>query len=297
VSTLAWQPLTEGDVDALRHLARRCLEADGGLPQLAHEQMIRRLFLSGSGIAGRDETGDIVAAASVFVDDAGHRTATGLVHPSTRWQGLGEELVQWAQERSGGTPLRVVAETTSRESDELFAELGLQRTFAEHVMRHPLEEVPRVRRPEGLTVARWTDDTTGLFFSAYRQSFAERPGFPDPPEDVWVREVSEDHGFRPETSRVALDADGLPVGFVTITEDWIDQVGVVPAWRGRGLGAHLVVRSLRALVKAGCDQAWLAVNVDNPAHQLYLRLGFEDHGIRARYTQLAPRPTAQPKGE
>ena len=45
MSTLAWQPLTEDDLDALRHLARRCLAADGGLPQLAHEQMIRRLFL------------------------------------------------------------------------------------------------------------------------------------------------------------------------------------------------------------------------------------------------------------
>jgi mycothiol synthase len=296
MSTLAWQPLTDDDVDALRHLARRCLEADGGLPQLAHEQMIRRLFLSGSGIGGRDETGDIVAAAGVFVDGAGHRTATGLVHPSTRWQGLGEELAQWARERSGGAPLRVVAETTSPGSDALFAELGLQRTFAEHVMRHPLDEVPKVKRPEGLTVAAWDDDTAGLFFTAYRQSFAARPGFPDPPREVWVREVSEDPGFRPQTARVALDPDGRPVGFVTVTEDWIDQVGVVPAWRGRGLGAHLVVRSLRALVKAGCDQAWLAVNVDNPAHDLYLRLGFEEHGIRARYTELATPPPPDPKG-
>jgi len=295
MTTLAWQPLTDDDLDAVRHLARRCLAADGGLPQLAHEQTIRRLFLSGSGIAGRDETGDIVAVASVFVDDAGHRTATGLVHPSTRWQGIGEELAQWAQERAGGSPLRVVAETTSAESDALYAELGLKRTFAEHVMRHPLGDVPKVKRPEGLQVEAWDDDTAGLFFTAYQQSFAERPGFPDPPRDVWVREVSEDHGFRPETSRVALDADGLPVGFVTITEDWIDQVGVVPAWRGRGLGAHLVVRSLRALVKAGCDQAWLAVNVNNPAHELYLRLGFEDHGVRARYIQLSPNAEADAK--
>ena len=59
----------------------------------------------------------------------------------------------------------------------------------------------------------------------------------------------------------------------------------MPAWRGRGLGAHLVARSLRALRKAGCEEAWLAVNVDNPAHELYLRLGFEDSGIRARYEE------------
>ncbi len=292
MSTLAWQPLTDDDLPALRHLAARCLEADGGLPLLASEAMLRRLFLSGAGIAGRDETGDIVAAASVFVDGTGQRTATGLVHPSTRWQGLGEELVQWAQERSGGSPLRVVAETTSPESDALFAEIGLQRTFAEHVMRHPLLEVLRVPRPEGLHSVPWTEDTAGLFHRAYRQSFATRPGFPDTPRDEWIREVEDDDGFRPGDSRVVLDDTGHVAGFVTLTDDWLDQVGVVPAWRGRGLGAHLVVRSLRALRKAGCEQAWLAVNVDNPAHELYLRLGFEDHGIRARYTQLKAPATA-----
>ena len=60
---------------------------------------------------------------------------------------------------------------------------------------------------------------------------------------------------------------------------------MVPAWRGRRLGARLVARSLRALRKAGCEQVWLAVNVDNPAHELYLRLGFEDAGMRARYEE------------
>ena len=60
---------------------------------------------------------------------------------------------------------------------------------------------------------------------------------------------------------------------------------MVPAWRGRGLGAHLVARLLRALRKAGCAQVWLAVNVDNPAHDLYLRLGFEDAACGARYEE------------
>jgi mycothiol synthase len=290
VTTLAWQPLTDDDLPALRHLAHRCLQADGGLPLLEHEQMIRKLFLSGSGISGRDETGDIVAAAAVFVDGAGNRTATGLVHPSTRWQGIGEELVQWARERAGGVPLRVVAETTSPASDALFAEVGLRRTFAEHVMRHRLLEIPRIPRPAGLHAFPWTEDTAGLFHRAYSKSFATRPGFPDTPRDQWVGEVEEDPAFRRDDSRVVLDDDGDVAGFVTLTDDWLDQVGVVPHWRGQGLGAHLVVRSLRALRKAGCEQAWLAVNVDNPAHELYLRLGFEDNGLRARYTELKAPP-------
>lgn len=285
MSTLAWQPLTATDLTALGHLAACCLEVDGGLPLLAEESMLRQLFLTGHSIGGRDETGDLVAAASVFLDATGHRTATGLVHPSARRQGLGEELVRWCVEQSGGSLLRLVAETTSPESDALAERLGLRRTFAEHVMRHPLLVIPKVPRPPRLHSLPWTDDTAGLFHTAYARSFATRPGFPDTPRDVWVADTQEGEGFRADLSRVVLDGQGHVTGFVTITDDWIDQVGVVPAWRGRGLGAHLVARSLRALRKAGCESAWLAVNVDNPAHELYLRLGFEDSGVRARYEQ------------
>lgn len=286
MSTLAWQPLTDDDLPAVRHLASRCLEHDGGLPLLAGETMARQLFLSGVGIGGRDETGDLVAVASVFVDGSGQRTATGLVHPSVRHQGHGESLVKWCREHSGGGLLRVVAETTSPESETLFADAGLQRTFAEHVMRHSLADIPRVQRPAGLHSYEWTDDTADLFHRAYRGSFSTRPGFPDTPRDEWVGDVAADPGFRGDDSRVVLDERGRVAGFVTLTDDWIDQVGVVPAWRGHGLGAHLVVRSLRALRKAGCEQAWLAVNVDNPAHELYLKLGFQDHGVRARYAEV-----------
>jgi mycothiol synthase len=288
VSTPNWQPLSEADLPALAHLARCCLDRDGGLPLLATEPMLRRLFLSGSSIGGRDETGELMAAASVFVDAGGHRAATGLVHPSARGQGLGEELVRWCVDQSGGALLRLVAETTSPESDALAAQLGLRRTFAEHVMRHPLVEIPRVPRPTGLASLPWTEDTAGLFHTAYSRSFATRPGFPGTPLEEWVQDALADEGFRPDLSRVVLDKGGRVAGFVTITDDWLDQVGVVPEWRGRGLGAHLVARSLRALRKAGCDTAWLAVNVDNPAHELYLRLGFVDAGLRARYGQTVP---------
>ncbi|WP_392542539.1 GNAT family N-acetyltransferase [Oryzobacter telluris] len=285
MSTPVWRPLTEDDLSLVHHLAACCLERDGGLPHLAGEPMLRRYFLQGPGIVGTDETGDVIAAASVFVDGTGHRTAAGLVHPSARGQGLGHALVAWCRERSGGSLLRVAVETTSPEWDALVTELGLVRTFAEHVMRHDLVDVPRIKRPAGLTSERWTDETAPLFHEAYRRSFSDRPGFPDPPLEEWVGDVAEEEGFRPTASRVVLDAAGTPVGFVTLLDDWIDQVGVVPAWRGRGLGAHLVVRSLRALRKVGCEQAWLTVNVDNAAHDLYLRVGFRDAGLRARYEE------------
>ncbi len=283
MAVLAWSPLSDADLPALRELALACLRADGGLPLLADEPMLRRLFLSGTSIGGRDETGDLVAAAAVWADGPDRRSATGLVRPSARRRGFGAQLAAWSAEHSGGTLLRVVVESTSPETDPFLRRHGLVRTFAERVMRHDLVDVPVVRRPRGLKALPWSEDTASLFHRAYRASFAERPGFPDTPLQEWVDGLLADPGFRPEQSRVVLDAGGRVAGFVTLADDWIDQVGVVPAWRHRGLGSHLVVRSLRVLARAGCEDAWLAVNVDNPAGELYHRLGFVDSGMRARY--------------
>ena len=60
-------------------------------------------------------------------------------------------------------------------------------------------------------------------------------------------------------------------------------MGVVPAWRGHGLGAHLVSRVLLALAAERAPEAWLTVNTNNPAGDLYARLGFEHRGKRPGY--------------
>lgn len=283
MATLAWGPVTESDLPALQKLAHSCLSQDGGLPHLESETMLRSMFLSGEAICGRDDIGDLVAVAGLFRDGDGQLNATGMVHPQYRSIGFGEELVTWARANSGDAPIRVIAESTSPESNTLYAAAGLTRTFAETVMRHRLRRIPFVPAPPGTTSLPFNDDSATLFYAAYRRSFGDRPGFPNTPEDEWVAWLKEDGDFRPEDSRVTLSQVEEPVGFVTVSTDWIDQVGVVPDWRGRGLGAHLVARSLTALQKAGSEEVWLCVHVDNPARALYERLGFKNRGTRARY--------------
>jgi mycothiol synthase len=288
MSTLEWGSVGEADLPQLASLARACLRRDGGLPQLAGEEMLRQLFLTDTAIGGRDDTGELVAVAALSWDAQGRRTASGLVHPGARRQGHGEALVDWAREHAGGTPLRVVAETMSLEAEELFASSGLRRTWAETVMRHKLKHIPTIPRPEGLRVLAFGDETAPLFFEAYRRSFAERPGFPDPTHDQWLESVRGEPGFRPGDSRVAVGADDVPAGFVLLVDNWIDAVGTVPQWRGRRLGAHLVVRSLTVFARTGEPDAWLCVSADNPARSIYERLGFRGKGTRARYEERPP---------
>lgn len=283
MALLEWSALRPDDLPALLDLAQACLANDGGLPQLATSEMLDQLFLTDTGIGGRDETGELVAATSLFLDGGLRRTATGLVHPALRRQGIGEELVLWCRDQSDGQPLRCLVENVSPEAEALLAEAGLRQTFAETVMRHNLKRILTVPLTDGVRTQPFTEATQGAFHTAYQRSFAERPGFRDTPVEDWVAWLRSDPAFLPDQSRVALTEDDEPVGFVTLSRDWIDQVGVVPSWRGRGLGAHLVVRSLTALQQVGSREVWLTVNGDNPSRALYERLGFEHTGTRARY--------------
>ena len=283
---LIWGPLDESDLPGLERLAASCLRADGGLPLLQEEATLRGRVLSGPSTGARDELGDLVAAAGLAHDPDGGSTMLGMVHPSFRRLGLGADLLRWAREHAGGRALRVAVESLNASAEDLLSANGLVQVFAETVMRHDLRDIPHVRRPAGIRTVAFGDDSAHAFYTAYVRSFADRPGFPHPSESEWLSWLRDDHDFRPDLSRVALDDDGEPAGFVTVSRSWIDQVGVVPEKRGSGLGGHLTARSLSAIAGTGAEEAWLCVNVDNPgARELYEKLGFTVYGTRARYVQ------------
>lgn len=283
MSQLAWTPLTDGDLEALVPLAQACLDRDGGLPDLATPARLDSLFGNREGIVGRDELGEVVAAVAMTKDIRGGYTASGLVHPSAYRQGHGRELARWVREQSQGSPIHLAMESVSPEAEELFGNLGLHRTFSETVMRHKLKHIPFVRLPDSLVSLPFTDDLSETFQHAYEQSFGDQPGYDKGAATAWGAWLREQEGFLPEESRVLIDKTGHVVGFVTVSEDWIEEVGVVPDWRGKGVGAHLVVRTLTAMHKRGAKQVWLAVGSSNPARSLYERLGFTTYGTRARY--------------
>jgi mycothiol synthase len=278
---LTWTALDDESFDDLRALAHACLEADGGMPLFTGEQMLRGRMLIGESLAARDASGRLVAAAAVSLAEES-ATTTGLVHPDRRGEGLGARLLQWASDRAGSAPLTAATEMLTEEADRLYARFGLVQIFAEDVMRHDLADLPDVPAPAGITLTPVRTADHGLLFDAYARSFADRPGFTLPIAAEWLEELLEDPDYRTDLSLLATDGD-QPVGFVNVLGSWLDQVGVVPRYRGRRLGAHLVAHVLAALADEGAEACWLAVNVDNEADRLYRSLGFRVVGRRARY--------------
>jgi mycothiol synthase len=287
---LTWGPLDrDGDREGVAALAERCHAADGGMPEVTISRFAAKGVIT---TAGRTATGVLVAAAAVRPLAPG-AAFIGLVDPAHRGRGAGGALLDWglgaaATVDPGGT-VTVETEALTAASERLFASRGLRQVFAEDVMCRDLsgDDLPDAPLPPGLDLHEWTPDLAARFFAAYERAFSERPGFPGWPAERWVAWTAGDEEFRPQWSLLAAGPDG-DVGFITCAEGWVVQVGVVPSWRGRGVGAALVAEALRRMRAEGAVHALLDVNVGNPAAQLYLRLGFRVLGRRAKFQLPTP---------
>jgi ribosomal protein S18 acetylase RimI-like enzyme len=80
------------------------------------------------------------------------------------------------------------------------------------------------------------------------------------------------------------------------TPSWsVGMVGVVPAYRRRGLARKLLTESLDYLRERKADKTTLSVIDGNvPAYSLYTSLGFEHYGSAAEYELLPEAPPSVP---
>jgi mycothiol synthase len=242
--------------------------------------MVHQLFLEGEGVCQQSGDGELVAAGALRAPTDDEREFTGAVDPAHRGSGLGTSLLSWATSNAG-SDLVVRSESLSDPAVQLFARHGFQTVHEEIVMRRTSPALPPDGRFEEYLT--WSSRSARLFFEAYVASFESRPGFPGWPLDRWVRTVTGDDDFMSQSSIVVLSS-GSPVGFLLVAGPWIDQVGVVPASRRRGIGSDLVRFALHRIAATGAETAWLNVGADNPrASSLYRRLGFERYGRRGRF--------------
>ena len=101
---------------------------------------------------------------------------------------------------------------------------------------------------------------------ALMEEIAAKPGFL--PEATWLIEYADVSG--------AAEAVGTIQGVrATPRYGSIQNVGVTPWGRGRGIGRALVIAALEGFRDVGLQRATLDVTADNsPAVQMYLSLGF-----------------------
>jgi ribosomal protein S18 acetylase RimI-like enzyme len=224
------------------------------------------------------------------------------VHPAARPLGLERELVLRLIEMARANETE--AETVPRKAvkikesfspkqvsqKEIYEELGLKLNRVFWTMNCPLDDLPEARPVEGVQIRplRLPEDTWPLR-DALNGSFIDHYDFHPPTPGRWEGRLSR-HSFRPDLSWVG-EIEGEPgklAGFCLCgiiveeneafgrKEGWIETLGTIRGWRGKGLGRALLLQGLRSLKSDGMDRGALGVDSENPtgATQLYESVGF-----------------------
>jgi mycothiol synthase len=221
----------------------------------------------------------------------------GTVRPSHRGQGLGRRLLEWGLARAEAVLaastsrvpkyIRVDTSTSNSSARRLFERFELQpiRYFAD--VHRPLLDVPQPSPVPGVSITKWNLDRNEEARLAKNEAFRDHWGS-TPVTAEWWATGTTGFGSRIDLSFFALNDRDEIVGYLLThrfdNDDellgakyaWVNNVGTLKAWRGRGIASALISTALAAYREDGLDMAALGVDSDNPtgAYRLYESLGF-----------------------
>jgi mycothiol synthase len=293
------RPATLGDTLVVQRVLDDCTSRYLGRPTTVEQAAARLGEGRGVGDAVIAWSGDepVGFGHTWFVSNEEVRA---FIRVRPEWKGLGvsclmlEALQKRASsiwEQLGANDIGPALTLTSWAADSAAA--GVLTTAGFSPVRHFLQM--RIDLSEALVAAsfwpedvalrefRTGDDDLGVF-DAFRQCFADHWGNADPDPAEWWRENRDDpaSGFDPTLWFIAEanhEMCGFAIGREIEEEEhkvgWVSLVGVLPPWRGRGIGEALLRHSLCIFQDRGLSKAALNVDVDNAtgALRLYEKVG------------------------
>jgi len=222
----------------------------------------------------------------------------GEVVPEHRGKGVGATLMEWAiarataQLHSSGRSLPRYVRADSYDYIEsahrLFARLGMEPVRYTDELLRPLTDLPALPTLDGVHIVPWPAHRSEEIRAVKNDSFADHWGSTPTNEHHWAQ-MTTGFGARLDLSFVAIDDHDHIVGHclnkryeaddavLGRKDAWIDNLGTLREWRGRGIASALIAHSLHAFAADNLTHASIGVDSENPtgAARLYQALGFE----------------------
>lgn len=158
--------------------------------------------------------------------------------------------------------------------------------YKRYKMEAPLDRLPPPAWPDGFQAVAWRPDLLDAHAEALCASFHDEIDavvFPSLGHldgcRALMNELVRRRAFIPEATWLLFGPAG-PCGSVQALRERghlgaIQNVGVLPGWRGRRLGEALLLQALHGMRQSGLGRAILEVTAENEAAaRLYRRLGF-----------------------
>lgn len=218
--------------------------------------------------------------------------------PEWRGKGIEQAMIQWCERR-----LSRIAEEHPQDSKRFYqtysnafkleynailGSLGYvpARYFFE--MSRPLEDIPEVKLPEGITTRPVQEDEWEAVWKASIQAFQDHWGYSEPTGEDYKAYKNSKY-FQPELWQVAWDGDEIVSSVMNyIDQDynqkfsrrrgWTEEITTRKPWRRRGIARALIVRSMHMHKAKGMTEVGLGVDTHNPtgALDLYRSLGYQE---------------------
>lgn len=304
---ITWRALGPEDAPGLHDLVSTCESFDNPPYRTSLEEVTRE-FHQAKGVdpatnslAAITSMGQILAYGRVNLEATGRSRRAfigGAVHPTLRGHGVGTEILAWQvararqllAENSGGGDITTYVEEGMDQQASLLTAVGLHPIRYYSELRRDLRRpIPQPQLTGSLVLEPWTNQFNNQIFDAYSEAFQGRGGALAHDLTSW-REVIA--AREPHWSFIVMDrsSDRVRVaGFLMSTryeQDWealgytagtTEFLGVLPAWRGRGLATALLSSAMRAYRDDGMDFASLGLESGEPSEPfgLYSSLGYE----------------------
>jgi ribosomal protein S18 acetylase RimI-like enzyme len=244
------------------------------------------------------EDGTIAAEALIVIPPGeGDQLALidGNVHVAYRGLGLGNYLLEWLEARArqefGAAetekPQLMRTSCAGGQADRiaLFEQNSFQAMRYSYQMQRSLDGLIQDKTlPNGLNFVRWAPELDTLMMHAFNEAFSGHWGLQTMNEEAWKDFVTGVPQFRGDLTYIVMERDAI-IGFCVnwvegakdTQEGWIEAIGVIPSWRGRGVASALLVKSLQLFQAEGLHRAALDVDAENPSGALRL---YEKHGFK-----------------
>jgi len=231
-----------------------------------------------------DGTRAIVGYAQAMLEEP-NVEAWGIVHPAHRSRGVGSALLDRVEERASAlmagrasARFRFVITAGDAAAEALLRARGLR--FVRHFWHmeiHLAGPVDPGPSPAGIEIVPIEPSTDlPVVHSVIDEAFADHWDHQPEPFDQWVEERTGTPSYDPTLWLLATEG-GRPAGALTGSvlgdRGWVGDLGVLAAYRGRGVGTALLRRSLDTFWRRGLRQVVLSVDADNQATALYERVG------------------------
>ena len=237
--------------------------------------------VNGGSVGVVDEDGRVIGVGFLRIRGS-YTIADYYVHPEKRGRGAGSLLLGWGERRTAETGLSSVRPgTTARDTHgkELLERRGYRYIRSFYRMVIDLDEPPPSPVwPDGFGVALEPAEER-LIYETLEEAFEDHFGHEPRTFEEWI---AQNGPLVERLCYVVRTEDGTPAAAQVCDEDrfgtaWVSILGVLPAWRRRGLGEALLRQAFHDLYARGRHRIALAVDAENTtgATRLYERVGMQ----------------------